>query len=471
MRDGNLFATLEGRLSRVEGFIGVAGGRRLRRLGLLASAKTRAFCPSHLQALARRSHVEAALMVHPGDRWSRPEWRLASREPQEPTMLPGSRFLIAAGACLLGLVGASGQAAAPRVVHVFGGSGSLNRMDFGKTNDGQAVELYVLRNGTTTAKVMTFGAILTELDVVDRHGKPGDVVLGFDSLDGYLGKHPYFGAVVGRVANRIARGKFTLGGKEYTLAVNNGPNALHGGLKGFDKVVWKAEEVACPDGPSVKFSHVSKDGEEGYPGNLSVSVTYTLTADDALRLQYTATTDRATPINLSNHSYFNLAGPGSGTILHHEVTIAADRYTPVDDTLIPTGELADVKGTPLDFTTATTIGKRIQQIKADPVGYDHNFVLRSGGAKTPVPAVTVYEPTTGRVLEMSTTEPGVQFYTGNFLDGTNTGKGGVVYRQYQGLCLEAQHFPDSINHPRFPSTVLEPGKSYTQTTVYRFSTR
>ena len=377
-------------------------------------------------------------------------------------MLARTGLLIAVSGCLLMVVSATGEANA---------AGDIDKMGFGKTPDGQAVALYVLKNGTTLAKVMTYGAILTELDVADRNGKPGDVVLGFDSLEGYLGKSPYFGAVVGRVANRIAKGKFTLDGKDYTLAVNNGPNALHGGLKGFDKVVWKAEEVPCPDGPSVKFSYVSKDGEEGYPGNLSVSVTYTLTADNALRLQYTATTDKATPLNLSNHSYFNLAGPGSGTILHHEVTIAADKYTPVDDTLIPTGALADVKGTPLDFTTATPIGKHIQEIKADPVGYDHNFVLRSGGSKTPVLAVTVREPTTGRVMEMSTTEPGVQFYTGNYLDGTTVGKGGTVYKQYQGLCLEAQHFPDSIHHPNFPATVLEPGKTYTQTTVYKFSTR
>jgi aldose 1-epimerase len=390
---------------------------------------------------------------------------------KEPTMLPRTGLLIAVGACLLGLVDVSARASAPRVVHVLYGSGSITKMDFGKTTDGQAVELYVLKNGTTTARIMTYGAIITDLDVADRDGKPGDVVLGFDSLEGYLGKSPYFGAVVGRVANRIAKGKFTLGGKGYTLAVNNGPNALHGGLKGFDKVVWKAEEVDCPDGPSVRLSYVSKDGEEGYPGNLSVSVTYTVTADNALRLQYTATTDKATPINLSNHSYFNLNGPTSAVILYHGVKIEADKYTPVDDTLIPTGELADVKGTPLDFTTPTLIGKRIQRIKADPVGYDHNFVLRSGGSKTPVLAVTVYEPTSGRVLEMSTTEPGVQFYSGNFLDGTNIGKGGVVYKQYQGFCLEAQHFPDSINHANFPSTVLEPGKTYTQTTIYKFSTR
>lgn len=350
-------------------------------------------------------------------------------------------------------------------------TGDLDKMSFGKTADGQPVDLYVLKNGTTIAKVMTYGAIVTELDVVDRDGKPADVVLGFDDLDGYLGKHPYFGAIVGRVANRIAKGKFTLDGKDYTLAINDGPNALHGGVKGFDKVVWKAEEVGSSDGPSVKFTHLSKDGEEGYPGNLSVSVTYTLTSDNALRIDYAATTDKATPINLSNHSYFNLAGPASGTVLGHEVRIEADRYTPVDDTLIPTGELAPVKGTPLDFTTAKPIGRDVKQIKADPVGYDHNLVLRGGGSKDPKLAVTVYEPKSGRVMEMSTTEPGVQFYTGNFLDGTLTGKGKVVYQQYQGFCLEAQHFPDSIHHANFPPSVLGPGATYTQTTVYRFSTR
>lgn len=375
-------------------------------------------------------------------------------------MLPRSGLLIAVTASLLG------TAAAPRA----SASGSLQKMDFGKTTDGQPVELYVLQNGTTIAKVMTYGAILVELDVVDRDGKPGDVVLGFDNLKGYLGKHPYFGAIVGRVANRIAKGKFSLNGQDYTLATNDGPNALHGGLKGFDKVVWKAREVSA-DAPAVKFSYTSKDGEEGYPGNLEVTVTYTLTSDNALRIDYEARTDKATPINLSNHSYFNLAGPASGTVENHVLEIKADRYTPVDATLIPTGELAPVQGTPLDFTKPTPIGRHLKEIKADPVGYDHNFVLRSGGAKTPVPAVTVYEPTSGRVLEMATTEPGVQFYSGNFLDGTNVGKGGVTYKQYQGFCLEAQHFPDSIHHPNFPNAVLEPGKSYTQTTVYRFSTR
>jgi len=344
-------------------------------------------------------------------------------------------------------------------------------MDFGKTKDGTPVELYVLTNGRVTAKVMTYGAILTEIHVPDRRGTSADVALGFDTLEGYLGKHPYFGATVGRVANRIARGKFTLEGKEYTVAVNNGPNSLHGGLKGFDKVVWKAEDVSGPDGPAVKLTYRSPDGEEGYPGNLTASVTFTVTSDDALRLDYTATTDKDTPVNLTNHSYFNLAGPASGTILKHELLLEADEYTPVDDTLIPTGEIAPVRGTPLDFTTPTAIGARIDQLKGDPGGYDHNFVLRSGGGKSPALAARVYEPESGRVMEVFTTEPGVQFYSGNFLDGSDTGKGGVAYRKHQGLCLEAQHFPDSVHHPNFPSIILKPGDTYKQTTIYKFSAR
>jgi aldose 1-epimerase len=351
-----------------------------------------------------------------------------------------------------------------------GESGSLTKMDFGKTADGTPVELYTLKNGRVTVKVMTYGAIITAIDAPDRNGHLGDVTLGFDTLQGYLGAHPYFGATVGRVANRIAKGKFTLNGQEYSLAVNNGPNSLHGGLKGFDKHVWKAEEQDRPDGPSVKMSRRSPDGEEGYPGNLDVSVTFTVTAQDELRIEYAATTDKATPINLSNHSYFNLTGNGSEPVLGHQVMLAADHYTPVDDTLIPTGEIAPVAGTPLDFTKPTDIGARIRQIKADPVGYDHNFVLNRKGQGLEL-AARVYEPKTGRLLEMFTTEPGVQFYSGNFLDGTLTGKGGAVYRQYHGFCLEAQHFPDSIHHPNFPPSVLEPGKTYAQTTVYKFSAK
>ncbi|MGC1721288.1 MAG: aldose epimerase family protein [Isosphaeraceae bacterium] len=349
-------------------------------------------------------------------------------------------------------------------------SGSLNKMIFGNTPDGTPVELYVLKNGQITVKVMTYGAIITEIDTPDRNGKEGDVVLGFDSLEGYLGKHPYFGATVGRVANRIAKGKFTLNGQEYTLAVNDGPNTLHGGLKGFDKVIWKAEPISRPDGPSIKLTRRSPDGEEGYPGNLDVSVQFTVTEQNELKIEYTATTDKATPINLSNHSYFNLAGRTTEPVLGHELMLAADHYTPVDETLIPTGEIAPVAGTPLDFTKPTDIGARIKELKVEPTGYDHNFVLDSGG-KSLALAVRVYEPKTGRVMELSTTEPGVQFYTGNFLDGTITGKDGIAYRQHHAFCLEAQHYPDSIHHANFPSAVLEPGKTYTQTTVYKFSAR
>jgi aldose 1-epimerase len=348
--------------------------------------------------------------------------------------------------------------------------GSLARMDFGKTPEGAPVELYVLTNGKMTAKVMTYGAILTELHVPDRNGKIGDVVLGFDTLAGYLAGHPYFGATTGRVANRIAGGKFTLDGKEYTLAVNNGPHSLHGGLKAFDKVVWKAEDASGPGGPAVKLTYMSPDGEEGYPGNLNVSVTYTVTPDSELKIDYTAVTDKATPVNLTNHSYFNLAGPASGDVLGHELMLAADQYTPADETLIPTGKLAPVKGTPLDFTSPTPIGSRFDQLTGDPRGYDHNYVLHGDG-KTPALGARVYDAESGRVMEMFTTEPGVQLYTANFLDGTLKGKAGVVYKKHQAFCLEAQHFPDSIHHAGFPTTVLLPGQKYTQTTIYKFSTR
>lgn len=348
---------------------------------------------------------------------------------------------------------------------------SLQKKAFGKTPDGQEVDLYILTNTAgMTAKIMTYGAILTELDVPDRDGKAADVVLGFDNLKDYLAGHPYFGATVGRVANRIAKGKFTLDGKEYKLAVNNGPNALHGGLKGFDKVVWTAVPVATPDGAAVIFKYVSKDGEEGYPGNLTATVVYTLTNENALRLDYTAKTDKATPVNLTNHTYFNLAGAKAGDILGHEMTLFADRYTPVDDTLIPTGEIKPVKATPLDFTKAARIGERIGQLKGEPGGYDHNYVLNSEGKELAL-AARVHEAKSGRTMEMWTTEPGVQFYTGNFLDGKQTGRGGVVYKKHGGFCLEAQHFPDSVNHANFPSVILKPGQTYRQTTIYKFSAK
>lgn len=341
-------------------------------------------------------------------------------------------------------------------------------MDFGKTPDGTPVELYVLTNGRVTAKVMTYGGIITELLVPDRAGKTADVVLGFDSLDGYIAKNPHFGAITGRVANRIARAEFTLDGKEYKLAANNGPNTLHGGKKGFDKVVWKAQDVSGPAGPAVKLTYLSRDGEEGFPGNLNVAVTYTLTDDNALRIDYSATTDKATPVNLTNHSYFNLAGHDSGTILDQELMLAADQYTPSDDQYIPTGQIAPVGGTPLDFTTPTAIGARIGQIQGEPGGYDHNYVIRPSHS-SPAFAARARDPKSGRVLEMYTTEPGVQFYSSNFLDGSVKGKGGVAYKKHGAFCLEAQHYPDALHHPNFPSIILRPGATYSQTTIYKFS--
>jgi aldose 1-epimerase len=344
--------------------------------------------------------------------------------------------------------------------------------EYGKI-DGKPVSLYTLTNARgMVVKITNYGCIITEIHVPDKNGKMADVALGFDNLEGYLGKSPFFGAVAGRVANRIAKGKFTLDGKEYTLAINNGPNALHGGKKGFDKKVWEfraGEQI--PGFPGVDFHYKSADGEEGYPGNLDAYVSYRLTDDNTIRIDYFATADKPTPINLTNHSYFNLAGQGNGTILDHVVTMAADQYTPVDDTLIPTGELKSVKGTPFDFTTPHAIGERIKEVGGKPVGYDHNFVLRQprGDQNKPALGVRVKDPKSGRVMEMYTTEPGVQFYTGNFLDGTVAGKGGAKYPQYGGFCLEAQHFPDSINHPKFPSTVLRPKETYQHTTTFKFS--
>jgi len=347
------------------------------------------------------------------------------------------------------------------------------KISFGQTEEGKNIDQYVLKNNKgMTVKIITYGGIITELLVPDRNGRVNDVVLGFDDLKGYLKGHPYFGAIVGRVANRIAGGKFKLGDKEYTLAKNNGPNHLHGGIKGFDKVIWNAEPIYRSDGVGVRLSYLSPDGEEGYPGNLSVTVVYLLSNDNELKIEYKATTDRETIINLSNHSYFNLLGAENGLILDHELFINANYYTPVDDTLIPTGEIKPVEGTPLDFRKPTKIGTRIEQVKVgdNPSGYDHNYVLNGGGVKLDL-AAQVYEPTTGRFMEVYTTEPGVQFYSGNFLDGTLTGKKGVVYKKHHGFCLETQHFPDSINHPNFPSVVLKPGQMYTQTTVYKFSVK
>jgi aldose 1-epimerase len=342
----------------------------------------------------------------------------------------------------------------------------IKKEPFGELPDGTPNDIFTLTNGRgLKARLMTYGAILVSLEVPDRNGKPADIVLGYDSLDGYVQNNPYFGSIVGRYGNRIAKGRFTLDGVTYELATNNGENHLHGGIKGYDKVVWKAEPVHGEGEVGVKFSHLSPDGEEGYPGNLNISVTYTLTDRNELELTYEATTDKATPVNLTHHSYFNLAGEGD--ILGHELMINADAYTPVDAGLIPTGEIRPVKDTPFDFTTPHTIGERIAQVEG---GYDHNFVLRGDGGKLDL-AARVEEPGSGRVMEISTTEPGLQFYSGNFLDGTITGKGGRVYIKHAGFCLETQHFPDSPNKPNFPSTILRPGDTYKSLTIHKFSTR
>lgn len=351
----------------------------------------------------------------------------------------------------------------------------VEKENWGTTLDGAKVDLYRLinANGMRT-DITTYGGIVVRLMVPDRNGKFDDVVLGFDSLAGYLKGHPFFGALVGRYGNRIAKGRFTLDGVEYTLATNNMGNHLHGGLKGFDKAVWQAEPLQCGEAVGLKLSHTSKDGEEGYPGNLKCTVTYRLTNSNELKIDYEATTDKATPVNLTNHSYFNLAGAGSGDVLGHVMMLNADRFLPVDKTLIPTGEIRPVKGTPFDFTKPTPIGKNInaddQQIKFGN-GWDHCWVLNK---KTPgelTLCARVTEPTSGRVMEMWTTEPAVQFYSGNFLDGSNVGKGGKVYNFRNGFCLEAEHYPDSPNKPEFPSTILRPGQKYRQETIYRFSAK
>ncbi|MDU0368815.1 aldose epimerase family protein [Hymenobacter endophyticus] len=341
---------------------------------------------------------------------------------------------------------------------------------FGKTTDGTEVQLYTLTNAHgLKVSITNYGGTITSLQVPDKTGKPGEVVLGFANVSGYqspefLKSGPYFGALIGRYGNRIAKGKFTLDGKEYALAKNNGENTLHGGKKGFDKVVWQAEPGTSAEGQTLKLTYLSKDGEEGYPGNLNVTVVYTLTADDALKIDYSATTDKATPVNLTNHAYFNLSG--GKDVLGHEVTIAADRYNVVDAGLIPTGELRPVKGTPFDFTTPHAIGERIAQV---PGGYDHNWLLNSTTGLHA--AATVYEPTTGRTMEVTTTEPGLQFYTGNFLDGTLKGANGQTYGKHAGFCMETQHFPDSPNQPKFPSTILKPGQTLKSTTTYKFGVR
>lgn len=351
---------------------------------------------------------------------------------------------------------------------------TLSRSEFDKMPDGTAVQLYTLTNSRgTEVKITNYGATITSLKVADREGKLEDVVLGFDSLEGYLQPGvPYFGSIVGRYGNRIANARFSLDGQEYQLAANDGPNHLHGGNKGYDKVLWQAEEVQSNEGPALKLQYRSPDGEEGYPGNLDIAVTYTLTEADELKIDYQATTDKATVVNLTNHAYFNLSGELETPVLDHRVMINADRFIPVDETLIPTGALQPVQGTPFDFTQPTPIGERInavdEQLKRGR-GYDHCWVLK-GQPGTMNLAASVYEPGSGRYLEVYTTEPGIQFYTGNFLDGSLNGKG-VNYQHRTGFCLETEHFPDSPNQSSFPSVVLEPGETYHTQTTYKFSVK
>ena len=351
---------------------------------------------------------------------------------------------------------------------------SISQTTFGTLPDGTTVSLFLLKNSVgTEMKVTNLGGVIVSLKTADKNGQFEDIVLGYDSIDGYIKAPSFFGALVGRYGNRIAKGKFTLDGKTYTLAVNNGVNHLHGGLKGFDKVVWNATPSTSPDGAVLKLNYLSKDMEEGYPGNLDVVVTYTLTNDNALKIEYEATTDKATVVNLTNHTYFNLSGNTKRDILDHVLSVSASHFIPVDETLIPTGEIRSVEGTPFDFRTPTVVGSRINdndaQLKAGK-GYDHCWVFDKDDDSLALGA-TLYEPVSGRYMEMYTTEPGTQVYTGNFLDGTVTGKFNTVYKQRYAICLETQHFPDSPNQPNFPSVVLKPGDVYQTQTIYKFSVK
>jgi aldose 1-epimerase len=348
----------------------------------------------------------------------------------------------------------------------------IEKGPFGKV-DGKAVDLYTLTNSKgVEMKVTTYGCIVTSLKVPDKAGKFTDIVLGYNDVESYVKNNPYFGAVIGRYGNRIGNAKFTLEGKEYKLVKNDGPNNLHGGVKSFDKQIWNAKEVKGNTTVGIEFTYVSKDGEEGFPGTLTAKITYTLTDDNEFKVDYVATTDKTTVCNLTHHSYFNLAGEGTGDILGHEVMLLASKFTPVDSTLIATGELKPVAGTPFDFLKPTPIGARInvenEQLKFGK-GYDHNWVLdRPSGSKDLLLAATVIEPKSGRCMDVLTTEPGMQMYSGNFLDGTLTGKKGNAYKHRYGFCLESQHFPDSPNKPGFPTTELKPGQTYKTSTVYKF---
>ena len=379
--------------------------------------------------------------------------------------------LIASAVCLLSQTSCVKGDTPPHVSRM--PQAQIIRQPFGNLRAGQGVSQFTLTNTNgVELKVIDYGGIITSLHTPDRHGVPADIVLGHDNMTGYRNSSPYFGAIIGRYGNRIARGHFTLDGVTHTLATNNGPNALHGGLVGFDKVMWHAEpfDSSLSGRVGVKFTYVSVDGEEGYPGTMTVSVTYTLSDADELTIDYYATTDKATPVNLTQHTYFNLAGEGSGSIVNQIISINADAFTPVDSTLIPTGVLQPVAGTPFDLRTPVGIGVHINE--QDPQlkiagGYDHNFVLNRTGDGL-VEAARAYDPISGRMLVVSTTEPGVQFYTGNFLDGSITGKGGRVYAKRYAFCLETQHFPDSPNQKAFPSTILRPGQEYKSRTVYAF---
>ena len=345
---------------------------------------------------------------------------------------------------------------------------NVEKTAYGKLPDGRPVDLYTLTNANgLRVKLTNYGAITVSIETPDRSGHLADITLGYDTLDGWLGNTSYFGATVGRYANRIAKGKFTIDGQTYTLATNNGENHLHGGVKGFDKVMWEAEPVKTADAVGVKFTYLSKDGEEGYPGNLKVTAVYTLNNANEYKAEFSATTDKPTVVNLAHHTYWNLLGNAAGDVLGHELMLAADKYTPVDKGLIPTGELKPVAGTPMDFSKPTPIGAHIAQVDG---GYDHNWVLRNQDGKVALAAM-LYEPKNGRVLEILTDQPGIQFYAGNFLDGSVKGKGGVAYQKHYGLCLETQHYPDSPNHPEFPSVVLRPGQTYHHVMIHKFTTR